>query len=130
MLTSAELERLKNTHPVSFLKAMMNAENVSPIRVEPSSNILAESDKGNDIPNLLRQIKKKFFETDLSEVLSKDSTSCFGLNNLLKKVDLLLVSKEVSQVIVSLSSLVDQLQADTLRKQDVDEQLNTKVTSH
>ncbi|XP_058777297.1 uncharacterized protein LOC131651646 [Vicia villosa] len=130
VLTSIELERLKNNDPVNFLKAMMNAKNVSPIRVEPSSNILAESDKGNDISNLLCQIKKKFFETNLIEALSKDSTGCFGLKNLLKKVDLLLVSEEVSQVIVSLSSLVDQLQVDTLRKRDVDEQLNTKVTSH
>ncbi|XP_058788452.1 uncharacterized protein LOC131662626 [Vicia villosa] len=129
-LTPAELEQLKNTDPVSFLKAMMNAKSVLPIMVETSLNILVESGTGNDTPNLLRQIKKKFFETNLIEVLSKDSTSCFGLNNLLKKVDLLQVSDEASQVIVSLSSLLDQLQADNLRKREVDQKLNTKVTSH
>ncbi|XP_058764108.1 uncharacterized protein LOC131637531 [Vicia villosa] len=130
VLTPIELEQLKNTDPVSFLKTMMNADNVSPIRLETSSNVLVEGDKKDDIPDLLHQIKEKFFETNLVEGLSKDPTSCFGLSNLLKKVDLLLVSEEVSQVIVSLSLLIEQLQAEILRKRNIDEQLKAKVTSH
>src|SRR4051812_6841068 len=55
---------------------------------------------------------------------------CHGLKQLLKKVDLLLVSKEVSDVIVLLGSLLDQLHSNILRQNNVNEQLATKMASH
>ncbi|XP_058775606.1 uncharacterized protein LOC131649879 [Vicia villosa] len=75
-------------------------------------------------------IRERFFETNLVEALSKESTKYYGLNNLLKKVDLLLVSEEVSEVIVLPSSLIEQLQSNLLQKRDIDGQLTAKMTSH
>ncbi|XP_058758660.1 uncharacterized protein LOC131631918 [Vicia villosa] len=58
-------------------------------------------------------------EQDVMEETSKLAT-----------VDLLLVSKEVSEVIVLLGSLMEQIQSNILRRRNVEEQLTTKVASH
>ncbi|XP_058744010.1 uncharacterized protein LOC131616644 [Vicia villosa] len=128
MPTPSELEQLKKTDPVSFLKTMMSIDNASSLGT--SSTVLAGTGDKDDITKLLHQIREKFFETNLVEALSKDSTKYYGLNNLMKKVDLLLVPVEISEVIVLLSSLIEQLQSNLLRKRDIDGQLTAKMTSH
>src|SRR3954470_2226634 len=128
--TPSELEQLKQTDPLSFLKAMMNIDNTSILTSEASPTVQAKSGDKEDISSLLHQIKDSFFETNLVEFLSKDSMKCDGLKQLLKKVDLLLVPKEVSDVIVLLGSLLDQLQANILRQNNVNEQLAAKMASH
>src|SRR4051812_21583690 len=128
--TPSELEQLKQTDPLSFLKAMMNIDNTSILTSEASPTIQAKSGDKEDISSLLHQIKDSFFETNLVEFLSKDSMKCDGLKQLLKRVDLLLVSKEVSDVIVLLGSLLDQLQSNILRQNNVNEQLAAKMASH
>ncbi|XP_058732817.1 uncharacterized protein LOC131604391 [Vicia villosa] len=128
--TPSELERLKQTDPLCFLKAMMDIDNTSPSEFKTSPVVQPESGHKEDTFVLLRQIKEKFFETNLVETLSKDPIKSHSLNQLLKKVDLLLVSKEVSEVIILLGSLIEQLQANILRKHNVDEQLTAKMASH
>src|SRR4051812_18689074 len=128
--TPSELEQLRQIDPLSFLKAMMNTDNVSPSELETSPAAQTESGNKEDTSGLLHQIKEKFFETNLVEILNKDPTKGHSLNQLLKKVDLLMVSKEVSEVIVLLGSLIEQLQSNILRRRNVDEQLTTKVASH
>lgn len=54
---------------------------------------------------------------------------CFSLKNLLKKVDLLSVSEGVSHVFISLDFLIEQLQSDQLRKGEISQKLNTKVSA-
>src|SRR3954470_219003 len=100
---------------------MMSVDSASPLGLGVSSNVLASVGEKDDIPKLLHQIRERFFETNLVEALSKDSTKYYGLNNLLKKMDLLLVPEKVSEVIVLLSSLIEQLQSNLLRKWDIDE---------
>ncbi|XP_058772354.1 serine/threonine-rich protein adg2-like [Vicia villosa] len=107
--TPSELEQLRQTDSLSFLKTMMNIDSTSALASEASPTVQTKSGDKEDTPGLLHQIKENFFETNLVEILSKDSTRCHGLKQLLKKVDLLLVSKEVSDVIVLLGSLIDQL---------------------
>ncbi|XP_058739472.1 uncharacterized protein LOC131611475 [Vicia villosa] len=128
MPTPSELEQLKKTDPVSFLKTMMSIDSASFLGTP--STVLAGAGEKDDISKLLHQIRERFFETNLVEALSSDSTKYYGLNNLLKKVDLLLVLVEVSEVIVLLSSLIEQLQSNLLRKRDIDGQLTAKMTSH
>ncbi|XP_058779477.1 uncharacterized protein LOC131653371 [Vicia villosa] len=128
--TPSELEQLRQTDPLSFLKTMMNIDSISALASEASPTAQTKSGDKEDTPGLLHQIKENFFETNLVEILSKDSTRCHGLKQLLKKVDLLLVSKEVSDVIVLLGSLIDQLQSNILRQNNVNEQLAAKMASH
>lgn len=66
--------------------------------------------------SLLRQIKEKFFNVDLIQAIREDTTICFGFKNLLKKVDVINTYEEVSQVLISLSFLLYQLQFDYVRK--------------
>ncbi|XP_058726626.1 nucleolin 2-like [Vicia villosa] len=68
VLTPTELEQLKNTDPVSFLKTMMNADNVSPIRLETSSNVLAEGEKVDE------QLKAKVTSHSSSWKAAGDAT--------------------------------------------------------
>ncbi|XP_058756375.1 uncharacterized protein LOC131629603 [Vicia villosa] len=55
--TPSELEQLKQTDPLSFLKAMMNVNTTSPSKLDISPAVLVESGDKEDIPDLLRQIK-------------------------------------------------------------------------
>ncbi|XP_058741637.1 uncharacterized protein LOC131614024 [Vicia villosa] len=128
--THSELEQLKQTDPLSFLKAMMDIDNISPSELETSPAVQPESGNKEDTSVLLHQIKEKFFKTNLVEILSKDPIKSRSLNQLLKKVDLLLVSNEVSEVIVLLGSLIEQLQSNILRRCHIEEQLTTNMASH
>src|SRR3954471_7516955 len=128
--TPSELEQLKQTDPLSFLKAIMNVNTSSPSELDVSPAVTVESSDKEDIPSLLRQIKERFFGVNLVDVLSREPIKSHNLNQLLKKVDLLQVSTEVLEVIVLLGSLIDQLQANILRKQNVEKELSETMVSH
>src|SRR3954468_24518205 len=128
--TPSELEQLKQTDPLGFLKAIMNVNTSSLSEPEVSPAVTADSSDKEDIPSLLRQIKERFFGVNLVDVLNRDPIKIHNLNQLLKKVDLLQVSTEVSEVIVLLGSLLEQLQANILRKQNVEKELSETVASH
>ncbi|XP_058772264.1 uncharacterized protein LOC131646146 [Vicia villosa] len=129
-LTPSELEQLKQTDPLSFLKAIMNVNTPSPPELNVSPAVTADSSDKEDIPSLLRQIKERFFGVNLVDVLNRDPIKSHNLNQLLKKVDLLQVSTEVSEVIVLLGSLLEQLQANILRRQNVEKELSETKASH
>ncbi|XP_058782850.1 uncharacterized protein LOC131657469 [Vicia villosa] len=126
-LTPSELEQLKQTDPLGFLKAIMNANTPSPQELNVSPAVTTDSSDKEDIPSLLRQIKERFFGVNLVDVLNREPIKSHNLNQLLKKVDLLQVSTEVSEVIVLLGSLLEQLQANILRKQNVEKELSETV---
>src|SRR3954468_14807398 len=128
--TPSELEQLKQTDPLGFLKAIMNVNTPSPPELNVSPAVTADSSDKEDIPSLLRQIKERFFGVNLVDVLNRDPIKSHNLNQLLKKVDLLQVSTEVSEVIVLLGSLLEQLQANILRKQNVEKELSETMASH
>src|SRR3954464_11597919 len=107
--TPSELEQLKQTDPLGFLKAIMNVNTSSPSELDISPAVTVESGDKEDIPSLIRQIKERFFGVNLVDVLNREPIQSHNLNQLLKKVDLLQVSTEVSEVIVLLGSLIDQL---------------------
>src|SRR4051812_7610473 len=128
--TPSELEQLKQTDPLGFLKAIMNVQTPSSSDLNVSPVATADSSDKEDIPSLLRQIKERFFGINLVDVLNRDPVKSHYLNQLLKKVDLLQVSPEVSETIVLLGSLLEQLQANILRKQNVEKELSETVASH
>src|SRR4051812_568561 len=128
--TPSELAQLKQTDPLGFLKAIMNVNTPSPPELNVSLAVTAYSSDKEDIPSLLRQIKERFFGVNLVDVLNRDPIKSHNLNQLLKKVDLLQVSTEVSEVIVLLGSLLEQLQANILRKQNVEKELSKTIASH
>ena len=61
---------------------------------------------------LLLKIKEKTFDIDLFQLLENDTTACFGIKDLLKKVDVLTASPEVADVIMDLGLLIDQVIAE------------------
>ncbi|XP_058733272.1 uncharacterized protein LOC131604875 [Vicia villosa] len=122
--TPSELEQLKQTDPLGFLRAIMNVNTSSLSEPDVSPAVTADSSDKEDTPNLLRQIKERFFGVNLVDVLNRDPVKSCNLNQLLKKVDLLQVSPEVSEMIVLLGSLLEQLQANILRKQNVEKELS------
>src|SRR4051812_15848365 len=128
--TPSELEQLKQTDPLGFLKAIMNVNTSSLSEPDVSPAVTADSSDKEDIPSLLRQIKERFFGVNLVDVLNRDPVKSHNLKQLLKKVDLLQVSPEVSEMIVLLGSLLEQLQANILRKQNVEKELSETVASH
>src|SRR3954471_9356500 len=63
--TPSELEQLKQTDPLGFLKAIMNVNTPSPPELNVSPAVTADSSDKEDIPSLLRQIKERFFGVNL-----------------------------------------------------------------
>lgn len=57
---------------------------------------------------MLLKIEENAFDVDLFQLLEKDTTTCFGINDLLKQVDVLNASLEVADVIMDLGLLIDQ----------------------
>ncbi|XP_058726349.1 flocculation protein FLO11-like [Vicia villosa] len=127
--TPSELEQLKHADPLSFLKIIMNVDTSS--SPSPDAIPVATVGSGNqeDTSSLLRQIKERFFDVNLVDLLIRDPLKSHGLNQLLKKVDLLQVSTTVSDVLVLLGSLVEQLQADILRKRSIERELSEAMAS-
>lgn len=111
-----ELDNLKETNTVGFLKAMMNARSSSSEKGGTSLTISGDKPVEPTSQSLLRQIKEKVFDNNMIQAINDSVNSCFGLKDLLKKVDVLSVSGEVSQVLITLGFLIDQLQSDQLRK--------------
>src|SRR3954465_3947496 len=70
--TPSELEQLKQTDPLGFLKAIMNVQTPSSSDLNVSPAATADSSDKEDIPSLLRQIKERFFGVNLVDVLNRD----------------------------------------------------------
>jgi len=127
--TPSELEQLKHADPLSFLKIIMNVDTSS--SPSPDAIPVATVGSGNqeDTSSVLRQIKERFFDVNLVDLLIRDPLKSHGLHQLLRKVDLLQVSTTVSDVLVLLGSLVEQLQADILRKRSIERELSEAIAS-
>ncbi|XP_058756597.1 cell wall protein RBR3-like [Vicia villosa] len=74
-------------------------------------------------PSKLEQLKKTDPASFLKTMMSIDNATSLGTSSTVLAV-------EISEVIVLLSSLIEQLQSNILRKRDIDGQLTTKMTSH
>lgn len=121
--SKAEQDKLKATSPARFLKAMMSARSSSSIKGRDSSTTSGEKAIESASQSLLHQIKEKIFDVDLVYGVRSNVNICFGLKEFQKKEDVLTISDEVSQELISLGFLIDQLQSNKLRKQDVSQKI-------
>lgn len=106
-ISQVELDNLKETNPAGFLKAMMNARSISSEKGGTSSNISREKLMEPSSQSLLLQIKERVFDTNLIHAVNENVNACFGLKDFMKKVVVLSVSREVSQVLITLGFLIN-----------------------
>ena len=70
------------------------------------------------VDQLLLRIKEKYVEVKLIQFLETNIHVCYGIKDLLKKVDILTTPPEITNVIIELGFLIDEVTADLLCKQD------------
>lgn len=128
--SSDKLVELKSKSPVDFLKAILKTKSNLASRDGNSSTTSGSTINEPNARNLLHQIKARIFDIDLVAALRKDASLLFTLKNLLKKVDLLNISPKVSQVLISLSALLDQINAELLRGHATSHKLHTSIKEH
>lgn len=104
--SQAELVDLKAKNPAYFLKAMMNATSSSSEKGGTSSTIFWGKPVEKSSKSILLQIKEKLFGIDLIQSMNDNVNVCFGLKDLMKKVDVLSVSGEVSKLLIALGFLL------------------------
>lgn len=64
------------------------------------------------VNDLLKNIKEKAFDIDLLQVLENDPFACFRIKDILKRVGTLTISPKVTNIIMELGLLIDQIIAD------------------
>lgn len=111
-LSIEELDILKQNQPLEYLKAML-------ICMERSSEkILSTASTSDDQPSstpaneVLSKMNEKVFKGDLFLLLLAGPSSPLTLNALVNQVNLLEVSPKVANVILEISTLIDQVVED------------------
>ncbi|XP_050915494.1 uncharacterized protein LOC127130548 [Lathyrus oleraceus] len=122
-----ELEALKRGKPAEYLKAIISARGGSNDKCSSSSIVSGGRYVSESADDLLKKIKEKAFDVDLLQVLENDPSACFGIKNLLKQVDILTNSLEVTDVIMELGLLIDQIIADLQRIKDASTKIQNKI---
>ncbi|XP_050876613.1 uncharacterized protein LOC127080326 [Lathyrus oleraceus] len=126
-LSSEELEALKKSKPVKYLKAIIIARGSS-IEKSPSTSTVSGGQstiKSGD--ELLLKIKENSFDVDLLQLLENDTTTCFGIKDLLKQADILNASLEVADIIMDLGLMIDQVVAELNRIREASNKIHDKL---
>lgn len=126
-LSSEELEALKWSKPAEYLKEIISARGSSNEKYSSSSTVFGGRSKSESAHNLLKKIKEKSFDVDLLEVLESDPSACFGIKDLLKRVDILNISPEVADIITDIGLLIDQIIVDLHRVKDASTKIRSKT---
>lgn len=110
-LSAEKLAILKRSQLLEYLKAMLNCRESSS---DQSYNTSVSEDQPLSTPagETLSKIKDKVFKGDLFLLLLDDPSSPLTLKALLIQVDLLEASPEVANVILEISTIIDQAVAD------------------
>lgn len=64
---------------------------------------------------VLQKLKEKAFETDMIQLLENDTSSSYGIKDLLKQIDVVHASLEVTDLVMDLGMLIDCVVADLTR---------------
>ncbi|XP_050909167.1 uncharacterized protein LOC127122938 [Lathyrus oleraceus] len=107
-----ELKALKWSKPTKYLKAIISDKGSSNDKCSSSSTMFGGYLVSKSADDLLKNIKEKALDVDLLQVLENDPSACFGINDLLKRVDILTTSLEVVDVIIEIGLLIDQITTD------------------
>lgn len=110
-LSAEKLAILKRSQPLEYLKAMLSCRESSS---DKSLSTSASEDQPLSTPTdeVLSKIKDKVFKGDLFLLLLDDPSALLTLKALLSQVDLLEASLEVANVILKISTMIDQAVAD------------------
>lgn len=109
VLSSEELGALKKSKPSEYLKAIINARGSSTEKSPSTSSMSGGQSTSKSGDKLLLKIKEKAFDVDLFHLLENETTTFFGIKDLLKQVDILNASPEVADVIMDPRFLIDQV---------------------
>ncbi|XP_050896158.1 uncharacterized protein LOC127102877 [Lathyrus oleraceus] len=114
-LSPEELEALKQSKPMEYLKATNSAGGSSTEKSHSTSIVSGGQSTSKYGHELLLKIKEKSFHIDLLQVLENDTSACFGIKDLFKQVNVLNASIEVADVIMDLGFLINQVVAELNR---------------
>lgn len=129
-LSSEELETLKWSKPIEYLKEIISARGSSNEKYSSFSTVSGGRSKSKSSENLLKKIKEKVFDVDLLKVMENDPSAFFGIKDLLKSVDILNTSSEVVDIIMDLGLLINQITADLHHVKDASTKIRSKIEAH
>lgn len=104
-MTEEELALLRRNDPIGYMKAKLAQRDTPLARADTSStnNPLPTDDRAI----LLNKVRRTILDVDLFEVLTKDSTTCYTMKELLTQVNLATCSFPVSTILFDLQALLD-----------------------
>lgn len=105
----------------------MSTRGSSTNKCSSSSTILGGQSRNEPGDELLKKIKEKAFDVNLLQVLKHNPSDCFGINDLLKQVDILTTPPEIVDIVMELGLLVGQVIADLNHKREVSNKIQNKT---
>ena len=117
-----DLEILKQTDPVSYLNAIIESKSSSDTSQEIPT-LSGKSTETSPLDDALAKVKAQFFKRDLMKTLEGDPTAPSCLKEVLNAVDFEAVAPEISDLIMELHSMIDQVSADYRRQRTFNSQL-------
>lgn len=121
-----EIESLKVQKPLEYLKAMLSARFNFQDSSQSSSTTSGATSEAQSLDNLLTKIKTKILDVDLFKVLEENAIAHIELKKILKQINVLETSTEVSNFMMELMTLIDLATADLHRRIDLSQQISTK----
>lgn len=97
---------------MAYLKAIRSSKESSSDKSISASTASGGRSSTDPCNALLQKIKAKIFDVDMFFLLERDSLTSFALKELLKQAEVLELSPEVSEVIMELGLMIDQVVVD------------------
>ena len=126
-LSREELESLKVKKPLEYLKAMLSARHNFQDSSHSSSTPSGATSEVQSLDIILTEIKTKILDVDLFQVLRENATAHIDLKRILKQVNVLETSAQVSSLVIDLITLIDLVNADLNRHKDFSQQISNKT---
>lgn len=125
-LSPEELEALKQSKSMEYLKAIINARGSSTKKSPSTSTMSGGQSTSKFGDELLLKIKEKAFNIDMFQLLEKDSSACFRIKDLLKQIGILNASLKAVDVIKDLGLLIDQVVVELNHIREVSNKIQNK----
>ena len=122
-----EMELLKKTNHIQCIRLFRSRKDLmteSPCPSLTTASSETSTDESNEA--LLQKIKDTVFGEDLFELVKTNVTACIVKRKLIHKVDLGKCPPEIAEVLIDLTTLINNLESDFLREKDVDSKLTEK----
>lgn len=125
-LSPAELEALKRSNPLEYMKAIISVRSSSLEKSPSTSTMSGGPTTSQSKSEVLQKLMEKAFEVDLIQILENDTFTSFGIKYLLKQIDLVHASSEIADLVMDLGLLIDYVVADLGRIREASNKIQSK----